>query len=304
MITPYQAAVCSVIKQHFISSPKAGIIANLIYDFSFDEKIEKEEIRKTVQGLEEGIVLSEETLQKVQRCFHHFSRYKEKDGVRSVTKNVFTIDSVPDLFFKTGDAAVRYNNTIEGVLVNRAHQWGLLVISHAKLLRVQTVDGKDTSLIAEQKLHILDDDQQEENFDRNADKLVEAIDQLAGFISVTGFWDTAYRNTPLLEGAQPTEKRKIALIDLQSFDKKDGAVRGLFGSLSGGLVSRVSEKQAERIKKIAEEHGVSTSAEDFARNVQIGCIRRQENQKRQAFYNGRGITRAEQSLEVQESDLD
>jgi hypothetical protein len=240
------------------------------------EETVKPEHEKSEQELQQGISLSATTLSKIQNCMSNILNQEPVAGIHFYTSQqahrVFELDSDPGLIFKmslkkstpTSDNSTkaRYESMIKAQTVVRTHQLGLLHIPNAKFFTVD-IQGKKVELIAEKKLDINPEGSaQEQHYYEYADRLNEAIRQLAVFICKTGFSDVEWRNIPILntkvDGGRNTQ---IALIDLEEMASSS---IGLFGKdrKRRGLVRCVTGEQGKIIESVAKQYCIQTN--DFA----------------------------------------
>lgn len=243
---------------------------------SSESSISEQELQISEKELQAGVIISEDTISKIQACMADVLKRGEVEGIKLYpsqhSHRVFSIETIPGYVFKMNGLSMnlRYKKMIYAHAVCRIHQLGLLVIPKAKLFTVQ-FGGQEYEMVAEQKLDITPEESAQEQFYKEyATSLNEAIRQLAIFICKTDYSDVEWRNNPVLvDSLDEKGQRKIALIDLEETDSRE---IGLFGGGCGrrGLVRCVSSEQGKIVERVALEHGVDTTsyATAFARRKQ------------------------------------
>ncbi|KAF3361864.1 Uncharacterized protein PHSC3_001631 [Chlamydiales bacterium STE3] len=257
------------------------------------------------QELQQGIFISGETISNIQTCMRNIFQGEEEDGVKFYknqrTRKVFTLDTVPDLIFKSGESMVaRYQNIIKAQTIVRTHQLNLLVIPNAQLFTLN-IGGKEHAIIAEKRVDIdYYESVQEQHFQDYADSLNETIRQLAIFICLSGYSNVEWRNNPILnEAFDEHGNRKIALIDLEKCKAPEA---GLFGRSCRGLVGCVTEEQGKIVLNIARQYGISTKWFDTAHDVRKKEIA--DGHRLQKYYAKKNITTGDKPVQIDENSLD
>src|SRR3989338_353064 len=194
------------------------------------------------QKLEEGIDISQDTIEKIQVLMPKIRDRQNQDDqeiVRYTSKSVFSLRSVPNLIFKSvGDADGRVENMVKAKEVCLALQLGLLIIPHAKKFHV---DGR--TLIAEECFDVQQHESAQERLYSELSWLNETTRQLATFIAKTGFSDVEWRNMPIIDDAPVFQgSRRVALVDLEEMDSPE---IGIFGGGLGrrGLIRCLSSEE-------------------------------------------------------------
>lgn len=235
-----------------------------------------EEYRMSEQELQEGIIISQDTISKIQKCMKNILHRKEEDGIKlyesQYNHRIFALDTIPGLIFKMkaykncqvmgrdDSMKARYQAMVNAQTVTRTHQLRLLVIPSATLFSVEA-ENEEYEIIAERKFDINPlESAQEHYFQEHAESLNEAVRQLALFICKTGYSDVEWRNNPVLNDSLDEQgNRKIALIDIEEMECPE---IGLFGGGFGrrGLVRCVTEAQGKIVEAVARQNGISTSS--------------------------------------------
>ncbi|EKE08203.1 MAG: hypothetical protein ACD_17C00291G0004 [uncultured bacterium] len=241
------------------------------------------------QKLEEGIDISQDTIEKIQVLMPKIRDRQNQDDqeiVRYTSKSVFSLRSVPNLIFKSvGDADGRVENMVKAKEVCLAHQLGLLIIPHAKKFHV---DGR--TLIAEECFDVQQHESAQERLYSELSGLNETTRQLATFIAKTGFSDVEWRNMPIIDDAPVFQgSRRVALVDLEEMDSPE---IGIFGGGLGrrGLIRCLSsEEQIDIALAEAGRHGI---VNQYVTPAQVKARRIDEVQnyeQLQRFYVRNGI---------------
>ncbi len=264
--------------------------------------------------LNNGVTLTESTVQKVQSVMSSVFKMEENNGVKlyssQPTHRIFSINSEPNLIFKyvqENEVEERYNRMVIAKTVCKTHDLGLLVIPDASKFEVEH-QGKKYTLIAEEKVEIKPEGSaQEQCYEDYADSLNETIRQLAVFICKTGFSDMEWRNAPVVENSlDGNGNRKIALIDLEEMST---AEKGLFGGARPprrGLVNCVNEEQGKIVVKEAKKHlSWSSSLGEFAEFRQN--VRKRELKDvalLRDFYSTHNIQNGDEQIVTKTKELD
>jgi hypothetical protein len=284
-----------------------------------EHSIIDEEHSISERELQEGITISDETIQKIQTNMKNILQKNENGEVKIYetvsSHRVFTLDTEPDLIFKMWsnkcfgtNMQARYKTMVKAKTVCRTHQLGLLIIPNAKLFTV-TVDKQEHEIIAERKLDINPDETaQEQYYEEFGESLDEAIHQLAIFICKTGYSDVEWRNNPVLNNSlDEGGNRKFALIDTEEMDSAEVGLFGTDEKLLGskvrrGLVKCVNEQQGLIVKKIAEENGIDHS---FCETALILREKELEDGKQlKAYYSKRNVTHGDKAIEGDVQSID
>ena len=253
------------------------------------------------QKLEEGIDISQATMEKLQRLMPIIqSRGKDPEITWHQSSNlVFSLASAPNLIFKTavpnrhiicGGRSLsaeqiseeRFANMVKAYGVCLAHRLGLLVIPHAKKLNITGM-----TVIAEERVNINPNESAQEDLYR-LPGLNNTIRQLVTFISKTGFSDVEWRNMPLIDAAPELQgDRCVALVDLEEMED---AATGIFGGLRRGLIRCLhSEEQIDIALARAKQYGIRSP---FTTPEEVKARRMEEirsDQQLQQFYARNGI---------------
>lgn len=254
------------------------------------------------QKLEEGMDVSQATIEKIQALMPKIKRRQEDAEITwhaSGNNLVFSLTTVPNLIFKMappGRGALRaggvlsaaqisekrFANMVKAKEVCLTHRLSLLVIPHAQKFNV---DGM--TLIAEECVNINQNESAQEHL-YQLSGLNETVRQLVTFIAKTGFSDVEWRNMPLVDTAPEFQgNRCVALIDLEEMD---GADTGIFGGGFGrrGLVRCLhSEAQIDLALAEAQRQGIRYSSPEQVKERRMQEI--QSDQQLQQFYMRNGI---------------
>ncbi|KAF3361816.1 Uncharacterized protein PHSC3_001582 [Chlamydiales bacterium STE3] len=273
------------------------------------------------EELEQGIHLTDDTVRKFIDLLPKIVNKKEDDELTWLSRSKTLVFQLPDsdLVFKMaqpyvsifrGDKLLNPNQLIEERFANMvkakeiclANQLGLLIIPQAKKFVISTVDGKEYTFIAEEKLAFqANESLQEESYYKFAPNLNETARQLAIFVVKTGFNDVTWRNIPLLdEGLE--EDRHLALIDLEHMESR---VNGFIGDPNGsrGLIKCLSEEQIEIAIAEALKSGAITKKE--ASEVKKARLEELEYDKQlRNYYAKRAIVTGKEPIEVDLDSLD
>jgi len=191
---------------------------------------------------------------------------------------------------------LRFANMIKAQEVCTKHNLNLIGIPHARLFSLDA-----TSIIAEERLNIGADADQEQQFKLSG--LDETIRQIAIFIAKTGFNDVVWRNMHIRESDPAFQgSRTVMLIDLELMES---ASEGFYGSSNGspGLIGCLfSEKQIEIALQVAKQFDI-VSADITAERAKEKRIKElEEDQALDKFYAEKGILR-EPSKAIEVADL-
>ena len=176
------------------------------------------------------------------------------------------------------------------------HGFDRLIVPDAK---IQFVLGKP--VIFEEYIGINQDlSAQEEYYLKNKD-LDKAIVQLARFILITGFYDVALRNIPVVKLAG---KSCIVLYDLESMERtrlsikcsKKEASSGIFGSIyHEGLIKCLHHQhQMEKVVHIAKRYGFDV--EESKKCLEERNFELQKDKELEKYHQDKGILLGSQSL--------
>jgi hypothetical protein len=237
--------------------------------------------------------------------------YHSKHGHR-----VFSLASAPDLIFKmlddsshpepTDSMQARHATSVDARNVCRENHLDLLVIPQNKLFKV-VVHGKEYEILAEKKVDInYEISVQEAFYDEYAESLNKAIEQLAIFTCITGYYDIELRNNPVMNNSlDKNGNRKIALIDLE---KMGNPKMGLIGGYrTTGLVGCVNEHQAMIIKDVAKKYGIHFNGSNETTLEEVIALRKielEKNQKLKEFYARKKIVTGTEQIPIDEGTLD
>jgi hypothetical protein len=137
----------------------------------------------------------------------------------------------------------RFDAIVRAELAVFNQRLNLLVIPRTVLLNVD-YNGYSHSIICQEKINIsFDESWIEYEYNYFGCKLNEAIMQLTRFICMTGYYDVAWRNNPVINDNY--ENCKLALIDLESprfFEPMIGIVK---------LVQCINSEQIDIVQNIA-----------------------------------------------------
>ncbi|HEY4831497.1 MAG TPA: hypothetical protein VIH61_02945 [Waddliaceae bacterium] len=222
------------------------------------------------QELQNDVIISEDTISKIQSRMKNILQKKEEGGIKLYRCQqqhlVFSIDTVPEYIFKMNSTdlghiskmnliAECYTAMVDAQTVCRTHQLGLLVIPRAKLFTIEA-DGKKYDIIAEKILDFTPRiSAQEQYFEEYASSLNAAIQQLAVFICKTNCSVVDWGNIPVLNNSlNEVGQRKIGLIHIEERLSK---IQGLFGGVNQrGLVRCVNEEQGKIVEEVAKQNAL------------------------------------------------
>lgn len=233
------------------------------------------------QKIEEGINLSQKNLEAIAKLMQESQEIIKYSG----RNQVFSLKSMPELIFKrVAGPESRFANMIRAKEVCLAHQLSLLIIPHAKIIKIG-----DSTLIVEERFNIRQHDSAQEELYSVLSGLDETVRQLAIFIAKTGFSDVEWRNIPIVDDAPEFQgSRRVALVDLEEMES---AETGLFGEwIRRGLIRCLSsERHIEIALAVARRYGIhdrySTTAKVKAERINEV----QSYQRLQQFYAEHGI---------------
>lgn len=249
-------------------------------------------------------------------------RNNPPEGVRCYADKpwIFSLDTLPGLIFKLGGhtqteetsrdsllqtmtLAARYEKMIFAKAVCLAERLDHLVIPHARLTTL-SIGGKTYFLLVEEKLNIhQDESQMASDFERYADRLHVAIEQLTILICETGYCDVDWRNNPvLLDDDQG--KRKIALVDLEHMGEPYSGIVGHFYNKSRGLIRCADRQHAKLIRATAEKRGVQIKQSIYESHRDQRREEQETLQKVKKFHQDRGITQGNERLDVEVDTLE
>ncbi len=263
----------------------------------------KKELEFSKKELEKGISLSDEEIEKVGQCIKKIFKDEKDPSVKFYKSRhyrwVFELPSIRGLIFKMKPIAGRrafdeHEKMIRAETIIRLHQLRLLVVPHAKLLKIEWRE-----VLVEEKLNFDPRIQQRHLQD---DRFHETLLQLAKFFCKSNCSQVEWDNHRILNDRfDQSGNRKIGLIN---FEKRVNPELELFGNGFGdkGLVGCANEEQAKMIEAIAKENGVSTASFEgvFARRKKELA----EDCRLKQFYEKRGIFRGDEPIRVDEKALD
>lgn len=249
------------------------------------------------QKLEEGIDISQATIEKIQMLMPKIQGRQDDVEITWHARSnnlVFSLTTVPNLIFKMAPAGgvlsaeqiseQRFANMIKAKEVCLTHQLSLLVIPHAKKFNVAGM-----TLIAEERVNINQNESAQEHL-YQLSGLNETARQQATFIAKTDFSDMEWRNMPVIDAAPEFQgNRRVALVDLEEMD---GAVTGIFGGFRRrGLVRCLhSEAQIDIVLAEAQRQGVRSRYSSPAEQVKARRMEEiQADHQLQQFYMRNGI---------------
>ena len=256
------------------------------------------------EELEQGINISNSTIQKIQKVIKHIEKGKEDNSIEwlsNYNNYVFKLKDQPNLVFKLTKqnskeaAEKRFANMIKAKEVCLAYQLGLMVIPHAKKIEVG-----NSALIVEEALNFNPDaSAQEENYQKYSKDLNETARQLAIFIAKTGFNDVTWRNIPLIE---EEGRKKVALIDIESMES---AENGFIGDMnrSRGLIRCVSRDQLDIVINEAKKANIDTQGFEKSINLRLQELETDEKLRQ---YHLRNNIKGKESIQpnIRSLDLD
>lgn len=253
------------------------------------------------QKIEEGIHISQDTVEKIQALSQKIQYRQADDEIiwHHSQHRVFNLKSVPNLIFKrVSNANSRFENMVKAQKICLIHELGLLIIPHAKLFRVGA-----QLYIAEECLPIQPQESAQERLYTELSGLNETARQLAIFIAKTGFSDVEWRNMPIVDDEPDfPDQRRVALIDLEEMQS---AATGIFGGGLGrrGLIACLSsEEQMDIALAEAQRLGIR---DRWRTPEQVKARRMEEVQNYRAlqeFYKEKGILENPRQL-IQVDDL-
>lgn len=202
--------------------------------------------RAATQELSQGIEVThemEEDLRKVLRG---------DESCREITKKVFTLEKYPGFYFKkvkpkTADKLIQHK------CICSLYSFTELFIPQSKIV---VIDGE--TIIVQQKVDFIDHDtRQEELYQRHAEQLTLAIEQLREYILVTHEGDVEWRNMPIKE---PTFQ--IILLDHELSESAEWGILGCTKYKRRGLIGLLGEKEAREMALWARRHFNRTAVDE------------------------------------------
>jgi hypothetical protein len=273
--------------------------------------------------LEKGVNLTPETIKKIQSLVPSILKGEDKEGTQYIQgSKIFSHKNYPNLIFKMGLAdggktehngkwlngkqvmERRYENMIKAKRICLIDKLDLLAVPHAKKINFKTPDGKEGVLIAEERMNISSDNDQEDLYFSQAKDLNHTVKQLATLIAKTGFNDVTPRNIPIInESKSKHGQRRAALIDLEHMNN---AVNGFTGDLNGscGLIGCLAnQEQFDIVMEEARKNGLNVKKSKFAdaKKERINTIA-YETKLRQ-FWQNKGIVNGAEPLQVDVDSL-
>jgi hypothetical protein len=193
------------------------------------------------QEIEKGIDVKQETIDKINTLFSKIIVQQADNEIQWCSRKVFILQTDPQLVFKLDPTGERFENMVEAKKICLAHNLTLLKIPHAKQVQVQR-----HALIAEERLHIQQEESKQEELYAKLSGMEETARQLTTFIAKTGFSDVEWRNIPIVDDAPDfLGPRSVALIDLEEMGARGRPKTGIFGEgqFRRGLIRCLSSEQ-------------------------------------------------------------
>ncbi len=193
------------------------------------------------QKIERGIDIKQETIDKINTLFSKIIVQQADNEIQWCSRKVFILQTDPQLVFKLDRTGERFENMVEAKKICLAHNLTLLKIPHAKQVQVQ-----GHALIAEERLHIQQEESKQEELYAKLSGMEETARQLTTFIAKTGFSDVEWRNIPIVDDAPDfLGPRSVALIDLEEMGAGGNPKKGIFGlgQFRRGLIRCLSSEQ-------------------------------------------------------------